>query len=93
MTMPHSEAGDNGGRCECCDRKGSEYLPQSTYPVYLGGYAGGPVRGTMWLCDECRSVIEEQDRGHTLGKGPRTPEFRARLDAIKASPIRKRLAD
>jgi hypothetical protein len=41
----------------------------------------------MWLCEECYGVIVEQDRGFEPGKGPRTPEFRAKLDAIKAKAI------
>lgn len=57
MTKAHSEPGDNGGRCEGCNRPETEFQTQVTWPVLLGGGLGW---GTMWLCAAC--VAERGER-------------------------------
>lgn len=57
MTKARSYLGDNGGRCESCDRPESAKESQVAYPVMLGGGLG---LGTMWLCPSC--LKEQQER-------------------------------
>jgi hypoxanthine phosphoribosyltransferase len=59
MTKAHSDIGDNGGRCEKCDRPESVYELQRTHPVYL---AGGLGWGTMWLCPSCYKETSDEPR-------------------------------
>ncbi len=54
MTKAHSEADDNGGRCEMCNR--DDGGRQSTMPVFLGGGLG---QGTMWQCARCVQAIKD----------------------------------
>lgn len=60
MTKPWSAAGDNGGRCESCDRPETVNQVQQTYPLRMTGESG-PVSGTMWLCPQCLSEHRERD--------------------------------
>ncbi len=48
MTKAHSEAGDNNGNCEACDK--ADGGSQQTVSVMLGGGLG---MGTMWMCQRC----------------------------------------
>lgn len=59
MTKAHSEAADNGGRCESCNDPKTIKQTQTTYPVLLGGSLGW---GTLWLCPKCLHEHEERDR-------------------------------
>lgn len=83
MTDPKSHPGDNNGCCECCNRESTKFRRQCTYPVYLGGYDGGPKLGTLWLCGDCYALVLERDRGHEPGKGKFTEAQLKRLDALK----------
>ncbi len=56
MTKAHSEAGDNGGRCESCNELDTVFQRQSTVKIYMGGGLG---RGTMWVCDRCLTFVEK----------------------------------
>lgn len=57
MTKPGLSLGDNGGRCESCDRPDSAYELQIGYPVLLGGGIGW---GKMWLCPTCLKAHQER---------------------------------
>ena len=60
MTKAHSEAGDNNGNCELCQK--ADGGRQSTVPVMLDGGLG---MGTMWMCERC---IEEKGGKEAIKK-------------------------
>lgn len=70
MTKAHSEAGDNGGRCESCDRPETEFETQVTYPVLLAGLG----MGTMWLCPKCFCEHEARDEARQVSAPLVTPD-------------------
>jgi len=57
MTKAYSSIDDNGGRCERCNKDGSEYLEQRTVKVLLGGGMGW---GTLWVCSSCLDAEEKE---------------------------------
>ena len=61
MTKKYSCIDDNGGRCERCNKPGSEYLSQRTVKVRLGGGMGW---GTMWVCSSCLDAEEKRETRH-----------------------------
>ena len=62
-SYPHSGISDNAGRCEGCNRPGTEYEEQNTYPVRLPALGGGTVMGSMWLCPKCLRERMERATG------------------------------
>jgi hypothetical protein len=66
MTSRHAKVNDNGGRCENCDRPETVHMPQTAYPVLMGGGIGW---GTMWLCPECLAGKRARDAAKAVAKG------------------------
>lgn len=81
MTKAYSTLGDNGGRCEGCDRPESVHESQSKVDVLLGGGLGW---GTMWLCNKCFKEREARKAKEKAMK-PKPPSFWCRIGLHKWS--------